>query len=195
MPNIAANAPRVAGITITVQKGHVSDEQPRQAARDAGQVEQFDVRYFLLLVDVQPLHLGYDVQSAAERKAAEFQELYEEPESASGLFHCASPHARKGKAYTWCKVKRFFRPASQMRRYLIPAPDSVYREECVRDGVSGHRELFTLRVFFERFQIRRRHYGKRPSDAHHEAQARTGRIIYARAAQASLRRASQRRSP
>ena len=104
---------RVAGITITVQKGHVSDEQPRQAARDAGQVEQFDVRYFLLLVDVQPLHLGYDVQSAAERKAAEFQELYEEPESASGLFHCASPHARKGKAYTWCKVKRFFRPAAK----------------------------------------------------------------------------------
>ena len=40
---------RVAGITITVQKRHISDEQPRQAARDAGQVEQFDVRYFLLL--------------------------------------------------------------------------------------------------------------------------------------------------
>ena len=58
------------GLAVAVEKGHISHEGSRQAARDAGNVQKLLAGDSLLLFNKEPVHLRDDTQSAAEGETA-----------------------------------------------------------------------------------------------------------------------------
>lgn len=83
----AGDAAEHAAHPVAVKHSHVSDHGARQAAADAGDVQELLAGDGLFLLHVQLLHLRYDAPAAAEGETAEFEELPKEDQGFFPVFH------------------------------------------------------------------------------------------------------------